>query len=146
MALEQDKATVKRYYEGDHDGRDNTEIWDQICAPGMTVYASVFPEPVRGLEPLKQMTKGMHAAMSGFAITVDDLVGEGDTVAARWTMSGTHTGPFPLPNGTTAPGSGRRFSVAGMSFCRLANGKLIEERTEVNWMGMMSQLGVVPGA
>ncbi|HEY7281630.1 MAG TPA: ester cyclase [Actinomycetota bacterium] len=144
MSVEENKATVKRYFEGDHDGRDNTELWDELCTPDMTLIAAVFPEPVRGLEPLKQITKGMHAAMSGFAIAVEDMVGEDDRVAARWTMSGTHTGAFPLPDGTTMEGSGRSFSVSGMSFMRLEDGKLAEERTEADWMGMLRQLGAMP--
>lgn len=141
MTVEENKALVRRYYEGDRDGRDNTELWDELCTPDMALYASVFPEPVRGLEPLKQMTAAMHSAMSGFAINVEDLVGEGDTVAVRFTMSGTQTQPFPLPDGTALPASGRSFSVPGMSFCRLRDGRLCEERTELDWMGMMRQLG-----
>jgi steroid delta-isomerase-like uncharacterized protein len=145
-SVEHNKAVTRRYYEGDHDGRDNTELWPELCAPNMTLYASVFPEPVRGLDVLRQITRGMHDAMSGFAINVDDMVAEGDGVATRWTMSGKHTGPFPLPDGSSLPGSGKSFSVAGMSFCRLTDGKLVEERTEVDWAGMMRQLGAVPAA
>jgi predicted ester cyclase len=144
MSVDANKAVVRRYDEGDHDGRDNTELWDQLCTPDMTLYASVFPEPVRGLGPLKQMTRAMHDAMSGFAIMVDELIGEHDRVAARWTMSGTHTGPFPLPGGASVPGSGKSFSVGGISICRLEGGRIAEERTEVDWVGMMGQLGITP--
>lgn len=138
------KAIVRRYYEGDHDGHDNTEIWSEICAPDMTLYAAILPGPMRGLDPITQMTRGMHDAMTGFGIKVQALVAEGDDVAARWTMSGTHTGPFPLPDGTSAPGTGKQFSVSGMSFLHLRDGRLTEERTEVDWMGMMGQLGIPP--
>ncbi len=73
---------MRRYFEGDHDGRDNTEIWDEVCTPDMTLVAAMFP-PVQGLQALKQLTRGMHEAMEGFGITVEDMVGEDDRVAAR---------------------------------------------------------------
>jgi predicted ester cyclase len=112
----------------------------------MTLIASVFPEPVRSLDVLKPITRGMHDAIGGFGIVVDEMIGEGDRVAVRWTMSGTQNGPLPLPDGSTLPPTGRSFAVTGMSFMRLDDGKLAEERTEADWMGFMQQLGATPGA
>jgi steroid delta-isomerase-like uncharacterized protein len=144
MSVEENKTVVRRYFEGDHDGRDNTELWDELCTEDLTLTASVFPEPMRGRDLVAQVARMMHDAMDGFAIQVDDVVGEGDQVAARWTMSGTHTGPFPLPDGSMLPPTGRSFRVSGMSMCRLEGGRLAEERTEADWMGFMRQLGVMP--
>jgi predicted ester cyclase len=146
MSVEGNKEVVRRYFEGDHDGRDNTEIWDDLCTEDLTLIASVFPEPMRGLQVIKQVTRMMHDAMRGFAIEIEDMVGEGDMVAVRWTMSGSQTGPFPTPDGSVLPASGRSFRVSGMSMCRLEGGRLAEERTEADWMGMMRQLGVMPAA
>jgi predicted ester cyclase len=143
MSTEQNKAVVRRYYEGDRDGRDNVLVWDQICDPDIALFASILPQPMRGLEPLKQFTTAAHSAFSNFGIMVEDLIAEGDTVAARWTMRGTHIAPFPLPGGNLPP-TGKQIAVSGMSICRLAAGKLVEERVEADWLGMMQQLGVIP--
>jgi predicted ester cyclase len=142
--LDEHKAVVRRYFEGDHDGRDNTEIWDEICTPDMALVAAIFP-PVQGLPMLKQFARGMHDAMTGFGITVDDMVAEDDQVAARWTMRGTHAaGPLPLPDGSTLPASGRTMEITGMSFLRMEEGRLAEERVEADWIGFLSQLGAMP--
>ncbi len=146
MSVEENKAVVRRYFEGDHDGRDNTEIWDELCSPDMTLIAAVFPQPVHGLQMLKQITRGMHDAMEGFGISIEDMVGEGDRVAARWTMAGTQTAPLPLPDGSSLPPTGRSFRVSGMSICTLEGGRLTEERTEADWMGFLQQLGAMPAA
>jgi predicted ester cyclase len=139
MSVDQNKAVVKRYFEGDHDGRDNTEIWNELCSPDMTLIAPVFPEPVRGLEPLTQVTAGMHAAFDEFGITVDEMVAEGDVVVARWTMRGKQVGDLQFP-GQTFPANGGRMEVAGMSRMRLNGGKLVEEWTIADFVSMMQQL------
>src|SRR5581483_4205706 len=123
---------------GDHDGRDCTATWDEICDPNMTLIASVFPEPMCGLEPLKQFTLAAHGAMSNFGITVDELIEEGDRIAARWTMRGTHTSPLPMP-GFNIPPTGKQMAVSGMSILRLSGDRIVEERVEADWLGMMQQ-------
>jgi predicted ester cyclase len=143
MSTEHNKAIVRRYFEGDRDGRDNVAVWDEICDPDMVLFASLLPEPIRGLEPLKQFTTAAHSALSDFGITVEDLIADGDTVAARWTMRGTHTAPFAMP-GLSLPPTGKQIAVSGISICRVAGGKLVEERVEADWMGMMQQLGAIP--
>jgi predicted ester cyclase len=139
MGIAENKAVVKRYFEGDRDGRDNTEIWEELCSPDMTLYAPVFPEPVRGLEPLKQMTAGMHAAFADFGITVEEMVAEGDTVAVRCTMRGVQTSDLMMP-GAPIPSKGGRMEVDGMSRMKLDGGKLVEEWTVADFVSMMQQL------
>jgi predicted ester cyclase len=140
---EHNKIIVRRYFEGDRDGRDNTAIWDEICDPHLVVLGAGLPEPVRGLDAVKQFTIGMHSAFSNFGLTVEDLIAEGGRVAARWTMRGTHTAPLALP-GLSLPATGRQIAVGGMSFCRVADGKLVEELVQGDWMSMMVQLGAIP--
>jgi predicted ester cyclase len=143
MSLESNKATVRRYFEGDRDGRDNTEVWDEICSPEMTIVAPMFPGPVQGLAAVKGITIPMHAAFTGLGFTVDELVAEGDTVAAAWTMSGQHTGTLQMP-GMTLPATNNTVRFTGTSLCTVTDGKLAEERVQADWVGFMNQLGVSP--
>lgn len=143
MSVEQNKAIVRRYYEGDGDGRDNTENWSELCDANMVLYAATFPEPVRGLEPIKQFTQAAHSAMSNYSITAQELIGEDDKVVARWMMGGTNTAPLPMP-GFPPYATGKTMAVSGISILRLAGGKITEERVEADWLGMMVQLGALP--
>jgi len=143
MSTEQNKAVVRRYFEGDRDGRDNVAVWDEVCDPSVVVIGAGLPEPVRGLEAVKQFTTAVHSAFSDFGLTVEDLIADGDKVAARWTMRGTHTAPLALP-GMSLPPTGKQIAVSGISICRVASGKLVEERVQGDWMGMMQQLGAIP--
>lgn len=57
---------------------------------------------------------------------------EGDTVAARFTMRGTHDGEF-----FGIPASGNRISVQAMNFYYLADGRIIGERARPDLLGVM---------
>ena len=144
MSNTETAAVVRRYFEGDHDGRDNTEHWDEICDARMTLFAALLPTPLEGLEHVRAFTVAMHQAMSEFSLSVDEVIAEGDAAAARWTMRGRHTGTLALPTGMLNA-TGRTVVVTGMSFLRIAGGKLVEERVEADWLGALQQLGVFPG-
>lgn len=60
----------------------------------------------------------------------DALIGDGDLAMIRWTITGTHTGPF---FGVAA--TGRAIQVSGMDILRVADGKLVE-----HWFGVADQM------
>ena len=47
-----------------------------------------------GLEGASFLLQAYTTAFPDFQIVIDDLIAEGDEVAARWTFTGTHDGPF----------------------------------------------------
>ena len=71
--------------------------------------------------------------------TLEQTIVEGDHVAARFTMQGTHRGPF-----FGVPATGKTISVQAMNFYRLANGQIIEERGQPDLLGLLQQIGAVP--
>ena len=79
-----------------------------------------------------------RAAFPDRRFVVEDMIAEGDKVSARFTMRGTHKGEFR----GIAP-SGREVMMAGIDMIRLAEGKMVEDRVEVDQLGMMQQLSVV---
>jgi predicted ester cyclase len=68
-----------------------------------------------------------------------DLFGEGDRVARRFQLSGTHLGPFP----GLAP-TGRRMEIAGMVIDRLAAGRIQESWVVVDPYSLERQLSGEP--
>ncbi|MFD8926374.1 ester cyclase [Streptomyces mirabilis] len=73
--------------------------------------------------------------------TVEDMRAEGDTVAIRYTMTGTHKGPFAGVEAT-----GRAIRAESMAFYRLANGKIVEERAQLDMLSILQQMGAIPAA
>lgn len=73
--------------------------------------------------------------------TVEDMVAEGDTVAVRYTMAGTHRGEF-----AGVPATDRAVVAQSMAFYRLADGKIVEERAQLDMLGILQQIGGIPSS
>jgi hypothetical protein len=57
----------------------------------------------------------------------------------HWTCRGTHRGEY-----AGIPPTGKPFQLNGITICRVANGKVVEERGVGDALGMMQQLSVIP--
>ena len=69
------------------------------------------------------------------------MVAEGDSVAVRYTMTGTHQGTF-----AGAAATGRTVNAQSMAFYQLANGQIVEERAQLDMLSLLQQMGAVPAA
>jgi predicted ester cyclase len=137
---EPNKQIVRRYLAAGE--RNDFAVWDALCDVDMVLDPGFMP-PIHGLEAVKQFTAGMHSALSDFYLRADELVGEGDVVAARWTTGGVHSAPMATPVGTIPPPN-KPVAMSGMSMIRLRDGKIVEERTQADILGFMQQLGAIP--
>jgi hypothetical protein len=81
----------------------------------------------------------MAEAIPDLRMIEADNIKEGDKVAFRWLLSGTHAGEF---MGVTA--TGKRVEAMGMDIVRLANGEIAEHWGEFDVMGLLRQIGVIP--
>jgi len=70
---------------------------------------------------------------------IDEQLAEGDLVASRWTGRGTHQGEL-----MGIPPTGKQVTVSGITISRVKNGKVVEEWSNWDTLGMLQQLGVVP--
>ena len=70
--------------------------------------------------------------------TIEDLVAEGDRVAARISACGTHTGEL----FGQAP-TGRVVTLTGITIYRLVDGRIVERWAE-HGLGILDQLGISP--
>ena len=96
-------------------------------------------QPERGLQAAQDAIRMLHSAFRDYRVEILDLIGEGDRVCTRATVSGTHTGPF-LGNEAT----GRKASVESLMLFRLENGKVVERWAQLDLMAMIQQLGIRP--
>lgn len=94
--------------------------------PGGTVDAAGIADNIRRL----------NAGFSGLRFEVDDIVADGDRVAARWTMRGTHTG-----EAFGVPASGAQITQSGMVFYRMSGGRAAEQWILVDALGLLQQMG-----
>jgi steroid delta-isomerase-like uncharacterized protein len=130
--------TARRFIE-DILGTGDRTAAGEVLQPDVVMYHPSAPEPVRGLEAVQGFLGMFRAGMPDLSLTVEDVAGDGDRVAARWSARGTHTEEM-----FGIPPTGNRLEIHGISFFRFADGKIAEDWVEENTLSVLQQLGVVP--
>jgi steroid delta-isomerase-like uncharacterized protein len=132
---EENKAIFRRYVE-EVGNEGNLDLVDEIFSD----YVSHQPDGSvleRGPEDVKQFMGEFRSAFPDFHTTIEDQIAEGDRVATRWTMRGTHEGEFRGISPT-----GKQIAVTGIGIFRFSDGKVVESWDNFDQLGMMQQLGV----
>jgi Predicted ester cyclase len=132
MSTSDNKALVERFIKNVFQDL-NADAVDDLVAPDFVSHTWKFTGDQRAA--LKAVTARMGALLSNIVFEVDDLIAEGDRVAARVTASAT---PIAEIHGV-AP-TGRRYSIGEIHIFRIANGKLAEHWHQYDLPGMISQL------
>ncbi|MGW5262310.1 nuclear transport factor 2 family protein [Microbispora sp. NPDC004025] len=94
-----------------------------------------------GREQIVRYWENLFKGFTDMAMTVWNRVECADPGFSEWTMTGTHTGPFPLPDGGVASASGRRITVRGCGACHAKDGLVIAHRDYFDLLELYSQLG-----
>ena len=105
------------------------------------VYAPTYRNHFNGetLDMLKQSLPATRAAFSAFTLTIDDQIVEGDKAVTRWTARGVHTGEH-----LGIPATGRSIEITGINIGRFENGRIVDEWSRGDDVGLLRQLGVLP--
>jgi steroid delta-isomerase-like uncharacterized protein len=131
----ENKALIRRWFE---------EVWtngrvsaiDEMLAPDAVAHG--LGDDLRGPEGFKPFHAAYRDAFPDVAIQIDDIIAEGDMVAARWTATATHRG-----NALGFAATGRPATFHGMTFARVSGGQIVEGWNSFDQLGMLRQLGVV---
>ena len=133
---EHNKALIRRGFE-EGISKGNLKVFEDIIAPNYVNHN--MPAPAPGVEGFKQVIGMFRTAFPDMQVTVEDEVAERDRVATRGVMRGTHKGEF-----MGVPATGKQVAVQYIDIWRLENGKAVENWVQMDMLGMMQQLGVIP--
>ncbi len=134
---EENKQVVRRLLEEPWTG--NLAVIDELVDASYVGYDPSNPEPLRGPEGFRGFISTYTSAFPDARITVDEQIAEGDRVATRWTGRGTHERELM----GIAP-TGKQVTVSGLTLSHLRDGKVVEEWTNWDTLGLLQQLGAVP--
>jgi steroid delta-isomerase-like uncharacterized protein len=112
---------------------------EKIVAADAVFHVPGRPEPVIGPSGYLEIIAMMRAGFPDVQWILEETITEGDNVAARFTMRGTHQGNF-----FGVPPTGKHISVQAMNFYRWSDGKIIAERGQPDLLGLLQQIGAVP--
>ena len=139
MAEAQAKATVDLVLQFWNEG--NLDLAEQIYAPDVVRHDYGLNKDIVGLDAQKELVSQNRTTFPDLILTIDEVIVKGDTIALRWMLTGTNTGPL----GET-PATGNKVQFRGVSVIHLVNGKAIEIWDVYNQLDILQQLGftVVP--
>ena len=120
-------------------GRHDTERMEQLL-----VSSAQYSFHPSGMPPLdwnghKQLLASITLAFPDLHHDIKDMVAEGDKVAVRLNVTGTHKGEF-----QGIPPSGRKLSLDEMAFLTIVDGRITEGWITSDTMSFMQQIGAVP--
>src|SRR5262245_17711346 len=135
MSTEANKATYRRFMDEAFNSQQFDRVADYIAAD-MVEHTPGLSSGATGVRRDVEMFAG---AFPDMRVTIEDLIAEGDKVAARYYWTGTHRGTF----ADIAP-TDVQVRVRGLDIWRLRDGKCIEHWNIEDNLGLMQQLGVIP--
>jgi len=136
MSTEENKGVVRRFFDlGPSSG--NLDEARELLAPDFILHVPLPAAP--GVQGISDVIVACRAAFEHLNVTVEDMVAEGDRVAARFTARGIHKGAFMGLQPT-----GKSITMTGIEIFRIENGRIAELWGEANLLGLMQQLGISP--
>src|SRR5215471_17224162 len=126
MATDNNKDVVQRFVKEVLAGGQLDRI-DELVVPGYVNRAFGA-----GLEAFKGMLAGLSAALPDRRFNIEDLVADGDAVVIRFTSE-------------MRDGNGKTISLRGLTFYRLADGKIVED-DPITTPDLAQQLGALLGS
>jgi steroid delta-isomerase-like uncharacterized protein len=139
MTPETNKLVMRRFTEFINTASE--KLAEELISPDAIFHVPGRSEPMRGPAGYLQIIGMMRAGFPDIQWTLEEMVAEGDNVAARFTMRGTHQGTF-----FGIPPTGKKIVVQAMNFYRLSAGQFVEEHGQPDMLGLLQQIGTVPTA
>ncbi|HEX3560447.1 MAG TPA: ester cyclase [Pyrinomonadaceae bacterium] len=136
---EHNKAFIRRWFEEVwNKGREEAidEMMGEECAANGLVDES--GQPLRGPEEFKPFFRKFREGFPNVEVVVEDVIAEGDWVAARCSVRGHHRGDALGFAATERP-----VEFTGMTIVRISQGKIVEAWNNFDFMTMYQQLGVL---
>ena len=138
---EANKALVRREFEEMFNQGGNLEAAVEIYSPDYVGHEPVFGDS-HGVEGAREFAATYRDAFPDLEVTIEDQIAEGDKVVSRFRSRGTHDGDTE----DLGPATGNRVEVTGVTIERLVGGKVVEDWTNFDALGLMQQIGLIPEA
>jgi steroid delta-isomerase-like uncharacterized protein len=137
MSTESIDAVMKRFVEFINTADE--QLARQVIAPEAEFDAPTHGEPLRGPAGYLELLAMLRNGFPDIHWTLEETITEGDKVAARFRMEGTHRGDF-FGN----PPTGKAISVRALNFYQFADGQIVREQGQPDLLGILQQIGAAP--
>ena len=112
-------ALVHRYFEELLSAPDNIEVADEIFTDDVEFVNPVSANRIKGIDEYKAFAKRWYVGFPDRKFSVEEEIEEGEKVAAKFKITGTHNGEF-----MDAEPTGVAITVNGVNIFKMQNGKI----------------------
>ena len=137
MTTESNTALMQRFTQFINTASEG--LAGELISPDAIFHVPGQTEPMRGPSGYLAIIGMMRGGFPDIQWTLEETIAEGDKVAARFTMRGTHNGIF-----YAIPPTGKKIGVKAINIYRFSNGKILEEHGQPDLLGLLQQIGAVP--
>ena len=137
------KALARKFFEGVNSGRIDETV-DELLADDFVEHEETppgFPATGSDKEDVKVFFRMFAQAFDGLHVELEDVLGEGDDVAVRSRMTGTHSGEF-----MGIPASGRSIDIEAIDWVTVRDGKATDHWGVTDVASLMTQIGAIESA
>jgi steroid delta-isomerase-like uncharacterized protein len=113
-------------------------IFDELLAPNFILH-NAPPNLPPGPDGFKVLIGMFRSAFPDYKDTLEDIIAADDKVVVRWTFRGTHQGEF-----LGVPATNKLATTHGTSIFRISAGKIKDDWTNIDLLGLLQQLGATP--
>jgi steroid delta-isomerase-like uncharacterized protein len=136
---ETNRRTMIRFTEFINTASEKLAV--ELISPNAIFHVPGRAEPMRGPAGYLAIIGMMRGGFPDIQWTLEETICEGEKVAARFTMRGTHRGPF-----MGVPPTGKKIEVQAMNLYRISGGQFVEERGQPDLLALLQQIGAAPGS
>lgn len=134
------KQLVIDYYQRMDAAKGDFSQMSDLFNEDMTFHFPGAPGPMN-VEQFSGPAQGIYAGFNDFKHVVEDLIEEGNQIACRLSITGTHTGEF-----QGIPPTHQPIAINAITIFRIEDGKLSEHWVSVDMLGIMAQIGAMEPA
>ena len=137
-AAEQNKKLIRNAVD-EIWNKGNFDALKEMVTDDFVIHFPRAGEEIRGPENVKHFYTNLRNAFPDIHFTIVDQVAEDNKIVTHWSATGTHKDEF-----KNIPATGKRVTFNAMDIDKVSNGKFVECWTNVDELGLMQQLGVIP--
>ena len=136
---EENKQLVRRWFDEVWNNGRADAIEEMFDENGIAHGLGDDPSnPIRGPRDFQPFHTIFREAFPNMNIVIEDMIAEGDKVAARCSVRAKHEGEFLGRAATQSP-----VDFSGMTIVRIAGGKIVEAWNNFDFMVLHKQVGLL---
>jgi steroid delta-isomerase-like uncharacterized protein len=137
MSVEEQEAAIRRWIEAWN--TQDLDAAEELLAPEYVRHDANLPEVV-GPRAERDFLAGLFRAFPDIHLQPEQLIAQKDLVAVHAIVRGTHRDEF-----MGIPATGREITIQAVDIFRLTGSKIAEQWVVMDALGLMQQLGAIPG-